>query len=162
MFWKTGITIMRLINIIFCAVIIIGCGFYSYWYSGRHFFSLTDCLRDEEVSDGKEISSNYQRVVEAGPEYVVLQMEDRKVKITGDIEGIKQGDMISFKGIFQKGGTIKLVNYCIVKHRRLKYTVSMLAAFLVFLWLWGNFKIDWRDFIFVERNDERHKKSNRF
>lgn len=121
---------------------IIGSGFYSYWYGQR------DLL---EISDGKKITLNYQKVAEVGPGYFVVQAKKRDIKVMGDIKGIKPGDIISFSGIFQKGGTLKLHDYYISKYRALKYAVSVLATFLSFLWFFANFRINWKKLVLVKR-----------
>ena len=137
--------------IIFCLFIIFVSGYYSYWYSSVHFVSLKDYLKNEEDWHGRDIALNYQRITSLGPGYFEICGEGRTIRVAGEVKNIKPGDIISFKGVFQKSASVKLTDYYISRHRRIKYGVSALAAFLSFIWLFANFRIDWKKFVLIER-----------
>jgi len=143
---------LRKIIIISCLIIIFISGWYSCWYSQRHFPSLKDYLENEEEWDGREIALNYRKVSEVGTGYFKIGSAGRNITVIGEIKELNPGDIISFKGKYQKAATIKVTDYYISEHRPLKYAVSLLAAFLSFLWLLANFRVIWKEFILVERN----------
>ena len=143
---------LRWAGIIFSILVILGSGYYSYRYAQEHVISFKDCLKNPEVLDGKILVLNYRKVITVGPGYFKIREGETEVKVEGDIPGIKEGDIITVRGIFNKKGYLNLTKYYFSPYRNVKYIVSCLGLVLPFVWLSFYFRFNLKDFTLVEKN----------
>lgn len=143
--------LLRLGGIIFCLLGIFICGLYSYRYGQKHFFSFSDHLKNPEVIAGRAIVLSYRKVTAVGPGFFKVKEGEIEVRVEGDAPGIKVGDSVTVKGIFDKEGYISLRDYYLSHHRNLKIIASCLAVILSFLYLLFHFRFNLKNFTFVER-----------
>lgn len=143
---------LRILIIIILLLGIVALGFYAAWRGPSHELTGWDTLAQPEKYAGLTISGSYNRVVGGVENYLVVAPYGHQISLeVGNDFIAKPLDFVSYEGIVQKEGYIKVQALHIHYHRFLKYLASLVPFLVIILWFFKKYRFNFREFYFEER-----------
>lgn len=123
---------------------------FSYLKPG--LFEPKACRRQPEQCIGQQIQlSHGTKVSRLVPNGFIVDQLGAKVLVIGDNTGLRPGDRIQLRGLWQADGTIRAETWHVSRERRWRVWLSIPAALLAGWLFWRSFRWDPRQLALTTR-----------
>lgn len=90
------------------------------------------------------------KILEIKKNYFIIEGEKREIKVIGALDKNKQDHLITGRGIFQKDGSVKLLQYHTSNLRQYKIVLSIIPILIIAYLFFKQYRFNIKKFTFIK------------